>query len=168
LLPEENVMMSLQARESFHPYIGTGHPLRAYAVDSPRAKARLVVLAMLADGRLDERELEVLERRGVFAALGIAREDFVQVLYDFCHDVAGLLPVGRGGFRLTPATLSGLLGEVDNPGEREKLLQLITAVISSDGRLSDAEESLFMTALEAWKPPLANLPRAVFPEWHYG
>ena len=41
-------MMSLQARETARPYVGTHHPLRAYAVDSPRAKARLIVLALLA------------------------------------------------------------------------------------------------------------------------
>lgn len=153
-------MMSMQARESLRPVAGPSHPLRAYAVDSPRAKARLIVLAMLADGQLDERELAVLDRRGVFAALGIAREDFVEVLYDFCGDVAGRLAVGSGGYRLTPKTLAGLFGEVTDRKAREALLTLMAAVITSDGRLSDAEESLFRTAVGHWKPRPASVTPA--------
>lgn len=161
-------MMSMQARESFRPVIGTQHPLRAYAVNSPRAKARLVVLALLADGRLDDREMMALDRRGVFADLGIAREDFVQVLYDFCADVAGQLPVGAGGYKLTPKTLNGLFGEVDDRETRQKLLQHIVAVISIDGHLSDAEESLFRSAIDYWKPHEDKISRQGFPELHYG
>ncbi len=161
-------MMSLQARESSRPVIGPHHPLRAYGVNSPRAKARLVVLALLADGRLDEREMAALDRRGVFADLGITREDFVQVLYDFCGDVAGQLAVGAGGYQLTPKTLSGLFGEVTDIDAREKLLQHMVAVISSDGHLSDSEESLFRSAMDHWKPGQAQPARTRLPELHYG
>lgn len=158
-------MMTLQARESFRPAFGGRHPLRSYAVDSPRAKARLIILALLADGRLDKRELEALERRGVFATLGIAREDFAEVMYDFCADVAVRLTAGTDGYRLTPAMLSGLLSEVSDRQAREQLLQLIFAVISSDGRLSDAEEDLFWSAVETWRPPRhTTTPRAAA-EW---
>lgn len=150
-------MMSLQARESFQTVIGHHHPLRSYAANSPRAKARLIVLALLADGRLDEREMGALDRRGVFGDLGITREDFVQVLYDFCGDVAGQLPVGSGGYKLTPKTLAGLFGEVVNREARERLLQHMVAVISSDGHLSDAEESLFRSAIDHWKPQAGQM-----------
>jgi len=161
-------MMSMQARESFPAVTSRHHPLRAYAVNSPRAKARLVVLALLVDGRLDEREMAALERRGVFADLGIAREDFVQVLYDFCGDVASQMSVGVRGYKLTPNMLAGLLGEVDDRKAREKLLQHIVAVISSDGHLSDAEESLFLRAIDQWQPRSGKMPRFTFPELHYG
>lgn len=161
-------MMSIQARESLRPFRGPHHPLRAYAVNSPRAKARLIVLALLADGRLDECEMAALERRGVYADLGIAREDFVQVLYDFCSDVAEHVPVGSGGYRLTPEALAGLFGEVADRETHPKLIQHIVAVISSDGRLSDAEERLFRSAMDHWKPPKGNMARMIFPEIHYG
>ncbi|MCK7499408.1 MAG: hypothetical protein MZW92_60100 [Comamonadaceae bacterium] len=46
------------------------------------------MLALLADGRLDEHEIDALDRQGIFADLGIARSAFVEVLSDFCSDVA--------------------------------------------------------------------------------
>lgn len=161
-------MMSIQARESFRPITALNHPLRVYAANSPRAKARLIVIALLADGRLDEREIETLDRRGVFSDLGITREDFVQVLYDFCGDVAGQLSVGPGGYKLTAQALVGLFEEVDEHAARGLLLKHMAAVISSDGHLSDTEKSLFQSAINNWKPLAATKPRMPGPELHYG
>ncbi|MBL8487004.1 MAG: hypothetical protein JNK22_07965, partial [Rhodocyclaceae bacterium] len=100
-------MMTAQAREMrparAHPHF----PLRAYPPDSPRAMARLVALAMLADGRLEERELAALDRRGVLTALGITRADFNQVLFDLCQDLAAL-PDRRGAYFLSATVLDGL------------------------------------------------------------
>lgn len=161
-------MMTLQARESLRPVVGPHHPLRAYAVNSPRAKARLVVMALLADGSLDDREMAVLNHRGAFADMGISREDFVRVLYDFCGDVARQLPAGAGGYQLTPKALAGLFGEVAERNAREKLLRHIIAVISSDGQLSDGEECLFRAAIDHWKPEAGGMPLAVPPEPLHG
>jgi hypothetical protein len=159
--------MSMQARESLRPVCGPQHPLRTYAVDSPRAKARLIVLALLADGRLDECEMAALERRGAYADLGITREDFVRVLYDFCSDVAEYVSVSSGGYRLTPKTLAGLFNEVADGKARAELLRHIVAVITSDGKLSEAEENLFWNAMDHWNPPKGNMALTIFPELHY-
>jgi uncharacterized tellurite resistance protein B-like protein len=143
-------MMSMQARETFRPFIGTHHPLRVYPANSPRAKARLVVLAMLADGRVDDAELESLTRHGTFDQLGIAREDFFEVLYDFCADVENL-PNGSGDYLLSPAVLEQLFGEVSSATERRTLLLLIFDMIRSDGHLADSEADLFWHAVDTWK-----------------
>ena len=143
-------MMSMQARETFRPIIGTHYPLRVYPANSPRAKARLVVLAMLADGRLDDAELESLTRHGMFAELGIAREDFFEVLYDFCADVENL-PNGSGDYLLSPVVLEQLFGEVNSAAERQLLLRQIFNMIRSDGHLADSEADLFWQAVDAWK-----------------
>lgn len=142
-------MMTMQSREIFPPRAGRTYPLRTYPTNSPRAMARLVVLALLADGQIDEREMETLNRLGAFAALGISREDFVQVLYDFCADAAQLSQ-SAGGYRLSPALLSALLSEVDDPRAKERVMNLVVAVISSDGRVTDSEEDLLLGVLHAW------------------
>jgi uncharacterized tellurite resistance protein B-like protein len=167
-------MMTMQAREMLPPYNGKAHPLRAYPANSPRAMARLVVLALLADGQLDERELNVLDRRGAYATLGISREDFVQVLYDFCADVARLSATA-GGYHLSPALLSALFSEVDDPAAKERVLNLVVAVVSSDGRFTDGEEKLFLNAVEAWgvggrrlKVGYAHRRHGLPPEAFYG
>jgi hypothetical protein len=143
-------MMTMQAKASFSPTINSGRPLRMYPVDSPRAKARLIVLALFADGRVDALELSSLARRGVFAELGLTGEDFFQVLYDFCEDATGL-PEGRGSYLMSPALLDTMFDEVSDTGERQKLVRLIFDVIRSDGHLADGEARLFWKALDAWR-----------------
>lgn len=140
-------MMNIQAKEHFAVKPGT--VLRSYPVDSPRAKARLIVLALLADGRLDAEELEGLRRRGAFRELGIAQEDFYQVLFDFCSDVTRV-PAGSGNYLLAPELLENLFGEVLDPAQRQILLHLIFDVIRSDGRLAFGESRLFWNAIDAW------------------
>jgi hypothetical protein len=142
-------MMTMQASETRAPYTNDNQPLRAYPSDSPRAKARLIVLALLADGRLDAAELDGLTRRDTFDALGIAREDFFEVLYDFCADVANL-PNGSGSYLISPVALEEMFAEIRSPAERMTLLRLIFDVIRSDGHLADSEVRLFWNAIDTW------------------
>lgn len=143
-------MMTMQARETPPPISDPGRPLRTYPADSPRAKARLIVLALFADGRIHALELSSLARRGVFAELGITGDDFFQVLHDFCADAAGL-PKGRGNYLMSPALLETLFDEVSDAGERQKLVRLIFDVIRSDGHLAEGEARLFWKALDSWR-----------------
>lgn len=143
-------MMTMQAREMCAPYTNQNQVLRAYAANSPRAKARLVVLAMLADGRLDDAELESLGENGTFAELGIAREDFFEVLYDFCTDMENL-PKGSNNYLLSPIVLDQLLGEINCSTERQMLLRQIFDMIRCDGHLADSEADLFWHAVDTWR-----------------
>jgi uncharacterized tellurite resistance protein B-like protein len=150
-------MMSMQARDSFVPHFGSAHGLRAYPHDSPRAKARLIVLALLADGQLDKREFDCLERQGIYAALGMSREDFVEVLLEFCNDVARL-PQREGKYLLASGLLDGLFAEIDDPAERRRLMRHIFETICSDGKLAAGEEHMFWKAIDAWQLRISDMP----------
>lgn len=151
-------MMSFQSRETFPPRFSSAHPLRAYPLNSPRAKARLIVLALLADGRLEKQELDSLDQRGVYATLGLSREDFVEVLFDFCSDAARL-PSDTGNYHLTPSVLAGIFSEVEHVPARTALMRHIFEIICSDGRLTAGEERLFWGAVDAWNLRFADLSR---------
>ena len=142
-------MMTMQARESLSPIKHPDHPLRTYPVDSPRAEARLIVLALLADGRVDAAELDGLAKYQTFEELGISRDDFFQVLYDFCADAAKL-PEGSDNYLISPSLLDKLFAEVCNAGERQKLVRLIFDVIRSDGHLAESEAWLIWSAIDTW------------------
>lgn len=142
-------MMSLQARDRVPGGFRARHGLRAYPIDSPRAKARLLILAMFADGKLDGTELETLMERGAFSELGISRDDFLSVLFDFGADLSGLPKTGFDA-AISPRVLQSLLAEISDDTQKLTMLRLIFDVIRSDGRLDPAEARLFWSALDAW------------------
>lgn len=148
-------MMSMQARETFRPFIGTHHPLRVYPANSPRAKARLIALTLLADGRLADGELDALDRNGAFIRLGIARNIFFEVLADICADLLRL-PAGKGNAVLASGMLAGLFAEIETGEDRTMLLQLIFELAHSDGTISGDEEILLQQAIENWTVPHGN------------
>ena len=123
--------------------------LRRYPVDSPQAKARLIVLALFADGLVDDREVVALNRRGLLDGLGIRRAEFVQVLHDFCSDVTSL-DDGAGQYRVSADMVAETFAEVTDRTARERLLQLMLSVMASDGELAEGERALIRNAAEAW------------------
>jgi uncharacterized tellurite resistance protein B-like protein len=124
--------------------------LRGYPANGPQARARLIALALLADGRLDSSELEDLGRRSAYNRLGLSREDFFQVLCDFCNDVSAT-PNRGDDYLITPAMLERMFAEITEPAQRQALLRQILEVIRSDGRLATGEARLFWNAVDAWK-----------------
>lgn len=142
-------MMSMQARASNPRQPRNSRGLRPYPLNSARAKARLLVLAMIADGRIDSAELDGLVKRNAFAELGITRNDFFDVLYEFGADLAGL-PSSGFEVAISPRAVQSLLAEISEDGEKLAMLRLIFDVIRSDGELAPAEARLFWNALDAW------------------
>jgi len=130
--------------------------LRPYPPASPQAEARLVILALLADDCLDSQELDYLARRQAFEALGLSRQDFFQVFYELCTDLA------HGpdrNLQISPAQLEELLAGIQEPCRREVLLGLIFDAIRNDGRLAEGEAAFFWRTLDAWNLKIEQATR---------
>lgn len=125
--------------------------MRSYPIDSPQAKARIVALALLADGGLDKSEIECLDRKDIVDSLGIAAETFDTVLHQFCEDVDqyGLrLPNGQLEF-VSPA-IRQILDEVRQHHLRHALLRTIFDIVLADRNLSLGEAQLTTLAMAHW------------------
>lgn len=61
--------------------------MRTYPSNSPQAAARIVALAMLADGRVCDAELEELIEQGVHQQLGLRQEELTAVVHASCDDL---------------------------------------------------------------------------------
>ena len=126
--------------------------LREYPVDSPQAAARILVLALLADGSIDWSELAVLARRGTLQRLGISEAAFDDVIHALCADMlvdsanasAGYLVLGR-------KVLCRILGDIGDPVLQRKLLRAVLDIVHADGELAGGEAVLLSVAAECWE-----------------
>jgi uncharacterized tellurite resistance protein B-like protein len=126
--------------------------MRTYTTNSPHAAARIIAVALLADGHLSKVEVDLLDRLDVAHQLGLARSDLHSVVHGFCED---LLASASGGWadacRIDRSTLFGLLAEIDDPALRRQVLQLCCRVVEADDHVADGESTLLLAALEHWQ-----------------
>jgi uncharacterized tellurite resistance protein B-like protein len=125
--------------------------LRNYPPDSPQASARILAMALLADGSIDLSELSALARRGTLQRLGISEAAFDDVIHDLCADllidnsspVSGYLVLGRD-------LLRRLLGDIGDPTLQKKLLRGVLDIVHADGELAGGEAVLLSVAADCW------------------
>jgi uncharacterized tellurite resistance protein B-like protein len=125
--------------------------MRTYPTNSPEAAARIVALAMLADGYLSPSELAVLDRQQAHEQLGIAHDGIDAVLHAFCED---LLAETRQSWtdkcQIDQRTLAQLMSEIDDPALRRRVLHLCIAIVEADEQVTDGESVVINAAVEHW------------------
>lgn len=125
--------------------------MRTYPRNSPQAAARILALALLADGDLAPREMHILERLDAHRLLGLERAGLHAVLQTFCED---LLYAARLTWcdtcRVELATMHQMLDEIDDPQLQRTLLQLCIAAVTADDRVTEAESGVIDIAAQRW------------------
>ena len=142
--------------------------MRSYPRNSPEAAARIVALTLLADGHLSRSELDVLDGHQAHRALGLPPDGLHQVLHTLCEDLlAGAQQNWADACKVDPATLAQLLGEVDDPPLRLKVMRLCVDVANADQHVAEGESVVLSAVLDHWgdsalqaAPKRAPLPAA--------
>lgn len=123
---------------------------RSYPMDSPQAAARILALALLADGTIQLSELSSLSRRGTLQRLGITEAALDAVIHELCSDLlaggvanSGYLVVGRD-------VLRKLLGDIGDPALQRSLLRGVLDIVHADGELAGGEAVLLSVAADCW------------------
>ena len=125
--------------------------MRHYPVNSPQAAARIVALTVIADGDIGEAEIEWLDRLSVHEQLGLARHELHTLLDTFCED---LLSSGQLNWAdacpVDECTLADLMGEIQDPSLRLKLLRWCVELAESDAHVAQGESIVLVAAVEHW------------------
>jgi len=125
--------------------------MRTYPVNSPQAAARIVALALVADGHLSQVELDTVRNLRIAEQLGLDGPGWHEVLTSFCQD---LLLASRTSWadvsRLEPVVLERMMSEVADPDLQRKVLQLCVSIAEADGPVSESESAMLVTAVDQW------------------
>ena len=127
--------------------------MRTYPNNSPQASARIVALAMLADGHFCKTELDVLARLNADAQLGLAPDELKAIVHTLCEDLFYSSLGSWDPANLESSTLNALLAEIDDPELRVKVLALCVAVTEADDHLAEGETRVLATAWKQWGMP---------------
>lgn len=128
-----------------------------------RAESAARVLAMLvaANGRIDERELDALERLDAFRRLGVGRARFIELARD-CLASVGTHLAELSWLRSSDLQyLDRLLDDVLDPEQRLLVCRLAAAVITADGRITHDERLVYDHALTRWRVSPSLVTQAI-------
>ena len=125
--------------------------MRTYPNNSPQAAARIVALTVFADGDIGDPEIEWLDRLAVHEQLRLTRHGLHALLDTFCEDLlsseqlkwADACPVDE-------RTLAELMGEIEDPALRLKLLRLCVELAEADAQIAEGESIALVAAVEHW------------------
>ena len=123
--------------------------LRSYTRNSPEAAARIVALALIANGRIKAAEVAVLDALDAPRRLGLTRARWHGVIQDRCADLLGPARCGDEG-RIPGEALDRMLDEVEDGDTRRLVLHLCSAVIHADRQIDDGESIVLLAAIERW------------------
>ena len=125
--------------------------MRIYPTNSPQAAARIVALTLVADGDMGDAEIQWLDRFAVHEQLGMPRQELHALLDTFCED---LLSSGQLTWADTcpvdERTLAELMGEIQDPALRLKLVRLCVELAESDAHVAAGESMVLVAAVEHW------------------
>lgn len=136
--------------------------MRKYTNNSPEAGARIVALALMADGAIDRSEILLLERQNTFARLGLDSEQFDSIYYEYCTDMlASAKRNASGQLELDKPDIKALLAEISDPDLQKKILRIMLDIVNADHRLTAGEASMIALTLEHWNMHLSesSVPR---------
>ncbi len=138
--------------------------MRQYPANSPEALARIVAIAMMADGAIDSSELKSLERHDIVKRIGLDKERFDKIFYEYYADLsisANRQPSGR--FELDDSTIGLLLDEIRDPALQKRALRSMLDVVNADRCLTGNEASLIAQALKQWEIALYEVSDTSIP-----
>jgi len=125
------------------------------------AAARVLVLLVAANGRVDPRELRALDELDAYGRLQIPRERFVELaavsVDGFGREVCDSTWIPGDAM----AEIDELLDEVDDPALRLLVCRLAAAVITADGCVSSGERAVYDHVLSRWHLTQSMVSRAI-------
>jgi len=125
--------------------------MRSYPRNSPQAAARIVALAMLADGNLSPAELDALVESDAEALLGLKPGEWHDVVDAFCEDLmSSQHQTLSRTCKIDPDTLRALMSEIDDDALRRNVLDLCVSVIDADAEIVEAEMIVLSAAARDW------------------
>lgn len=125
--------------------------MRTYPHNSAQAAARIVALAMLADGRLCAEEILKLDYVQAHEQLGLSAHQLTAVVTAFCEDLrVGPHAEWPEAGLIDPRTMAGLMAEIDDPAMQRQILRLCISVVEADGVVEEGESRVLGAVVDCW------------------
>ena len=134
--------------------------MKQYKQNSPEAMARILAMLKVADGSMDDRELELLDKLNIYGILEIDRKKFIDVLHAYCNDLSDSADADGTVHLVDRTHIDELLDCVDEPKKRLLLCAMALDMSKADAEFSELEMAIFTHMLDRWHLTLEDIQTA--------
>jgi uncharacterized tellurite resistance protein B-like protein len=128
--------------------------MRTYQPNSPQAAARLIALAVLADGHVGSSELDALDEARLSHRLGLGPGEFRTIMRDLCEDLMSTSHLNWGNLcRPESDVMLQLIVELRDPRMQTEVIDLCKTAMLADDHVSEHEYALLHAFAQAWRMP---------------
>jgi len=138
---------------------------RRYRRNSPQAVARVLADLLTGDAKLDPREIDFMDRLGVFGIVGVPRALFMQVAADLLGELRERDPLWVESRVARTARLDAALDAIDDREQQHLLATVLLYLAEADGRLDEEEIALVRHVFERWQVSATTLARELKVPW---
>lgn len=120
-------------------------------LDAERAiAARLIVLTLIADGELANREIDALDRHGIAELIGVDRDVLMQTVVELCGDLLAE-DAGEDTVRIADVDrIHAMLDAITDPELQKLTCRAMLVLAKADGSIALPEQTLLRQALTHW------------------
>lgn len=135
--------------------------MKTYPTDSPEAMARLLAMVMITDARLDDREMDALERLDLLRLIGLSREQFSRVVKAYCDEVVATGSADGKVNLMDRARIDAVVDAVQDPRKRMDAASMALILMKADEQFHEAELALLRYTLQRWGMSFDDLKRSL-------
>ncbi len=120
-------------------------------LDAERAiAARLIVLTLIADGELANREIDALDRHGIAELIGVDRDVLMQSVAELCGDLLAE-DAAEDTVRIADVDrIHAMLDAITDPELQKLTCRAMLVLAKADGSIALPEQTLLRQALTHW------------------
>jgi uncharacterized tellurite resistance protein B-like protein len=118
--------------------------------DARLTAARLIVLTLVADGELANREIDAIDRHHIAELIGVPRDALVQAVAEHCSGLLASTATDGAVRVLDLENTERLLDSITDPALQKLTCRAMLVLAKADGHISLAEQTLLRHALSRW------------------
>lgn len=124
--------------------------MNSMQADARLTAARLIVLTLVADGELANREIVAIDRHRIAELIGVPRDALVQAVAEHCSGLLASTATDGAVRVLDLENTERLLDSITDPALQKLTCRAMLVLAKADGHISLAEQTLLRHALSRW------------------
>jgi len=136
-----------------------GSIYRRYRRNSPEAVARVVASLLIGDDRISPRELDFMDRAGMFSIIGVERHLFMRIASELIGEIRRDRETALDPRRVRDERFDAALDAIEDRDQQNLVSAVLVYLAAADSNLDEEGKALVRHVFQRWNVSAETLER---------